>query len=225
MSTSNGRSTTASFAARLGMALLTAAACAAIVINVVFMQPPSSREATSDTARSSVRHLTMRNSLPLVSEIRVTPEDPIARLVTAGDPLVRQIQTELQGLGYYSGTADGTADARTSEAIIAYERANGLSTDGKASRSVLDHILYARHIAEAARFTASTAPLVPSEDVRKVQKALAGLGFDAGPADGVLGDKTREAIRAFQTYRGLPATGIIDAMLARELGIVLASEG
>jgi len=225
MSTSNGRSTTASFAARLVMALLTAGACTAIVVNVVFLQPLSSREASSSTAPPSIRHLAMHRSVPLVSEIRVTPEDPIARLVDTGDPLVHQIQSELQSLGYYSGAADGTANAHTKAAIIAYERDNGLNPDGKASRRVLDHILYAKHIAEAARFTASTTPVVPSEDVRKVQKTLDGLGFDAGPADGVLGDKTREAIRAFQTYRGLPATGVIDAMLARELGIVLASEG
>jgi len=224
MSTLNGRSTAASFAARLSLALLTAAACGAIVINVVFLQPMQ-HLAASDPARTSVRHLATLNNASLVSEIRVTPEDPIARLVAAGDPLVRQIQTELQGLGYYSGAASGSADDRTKAAIIAYERANGMSADGKASRQVLDHILYAKHIAEAAQFTASTAPVAPSEDVRKVQKALAGLGFDAGPADGVMGDKTRQAIRDFQTYRGLPATGVIDAMLARELGIVLASEG
>lgn len=225
MSTSNGRSTTASFAARLVVALLTAAACTAIIVNVVFLQPLSSREAANTPDPPAIRHAAARNSVPLVSEIRVTPEDPIARLVAAGDPLVRQIQTELQGLGYYSGIVDGTSDAPTKAAIIAYERASGLSPDGKASRRVLDHILYSKHIAEAARFTASTTAAVPSEDVRKVQTALNGLGFDAGPADGVLGDKTREAIRAFQTYRGLPASGVIDAMLARELGVVLASEG
>ncbi len=225
MKTKTGRSTTASFAARSGVALLTAAACTAIMVNVVFLQPLPSGETADSASVPVMRQAAYRNTAPLVSEIRVTPADPIAQLVTQGDPMVRQIQTELLRLGYYSGAVDGVAGASTRVAITAYERAEGLSTDGEASRQVLDHILFAKHIAEAASYTASTTPAAPSEDVRRVQKALSGLGFDAGPADGVLGDKTRQAIRAFQAYRGLPATGAIDAMLARELGIVLASEG
>ena len=77
----------------------------------------------------------------------------------------------------------------------------------------------------AAMFPASVALPAPSEDVRRVQIALSALGFDAGPADGMLGDKTREAIRAFETYRGLDKTGAVNARLARELGISLAAGG
>ena len=39
------------------------------------------------------------------------------------------------------------------------------------------------------------------------QKQLAALGFDPGPADGVVGSKTRAAIRAFQQQMGMPVTG------------------
>ena len=40
-----------------------------------------------------------------------------------------------------------------------------------------------------------------------MQRLLAELGYDPGPADGVMGPRTRAAIRAFQTTVGLPADG------------------
>ncbi|MYF07429.1 MAG: trypsin-like serine protease [Rhodospirillaceae bacterium] len=43
--------------------------------------------------------------------------------------------------------------------------------------------------------------------VASLQRALARLGYDPGPADGVLGPRSRAAIRAFQASVGLPANG------------------
>jgi len=47
-----------------------------------------------------------------------------------------------------------------------------------------------------------------------VQRILAELGYDPGPADGVMGPRTRAAIRAFQTTVGLPADGRLSNSLA-----------
>ncbi|MBM3535142.1 MAG: hypothetical protein FJX60_19135 [Alphaproteobacteria bacterium] len=47
-----------------------------------------------------------------------------------------------------------------------------------------------------------------SEVIGAVQHMLGELGYDAGRADGLLGDKTRQAIRKFQGDSGLPQTGI-----------------
>src|SRR5262245_65787325 len=46
--------------------------------------------------------------------------------------------------------------------------------------------------------------------VRQLQNALAQGGFDVGEIDGRYGPKTTDAVRAFQSARGLPATGIAD---------------
>lgn len=52
-----------------------------------------------------------------------------------------------------------------------------------------------------------------SELVSKTQAALARLGFDAGPTDGLMGAKTREAVKAFQTTLGITPTGIVSEEL------------
>jgi localization factor PodJL len=56
-----------------------------------------------------------------------------------------------------------------------------------------------------------------NELVALVQRLLAENGYDPGPADGLLGAKTIEAITAFQGKAGLPKTGEIDAGLVAAL--------
>ena len=58
----------------------------------------------------------------------------------------------------------------------------------------------------------------PSRDqVQAVQTVLNGLGYDAGPADGMAGAGTRTAIRAFQSDNGLATTGAIETSLIEAL--------
>jgi localization factor PodJL len=56
-----------------------------------------------------------------------------------------------------------------------------------------------------------------NELVALVQKLLAENGFDPGPADGMLGEQTAEAIAKFQDKAGLPKTGKIDDELVAAL--------
>ncbi len=49
-----------------------------------------------------------------------------------------------------------------------------------------------------------------AEAIAAVQRALAALGHDPGPADGQIGPRTQSAIAAFQRERGIPATGMLD---------------
>jgi membrane-bound lytic murein transglycosylase B len=56
-----------------------------------------------------------------------------------------------------------------------------------------------------------------TDDIEEMQTLLADLGYDAGPADGIPGSRTKAAIRAFQSARGLPADGhhsssVLDAL-------------
>lgn len=68
---------------------------------------------------------------------------------------------------------------------------------------------------------AASTPLLAADSIRDVQARLQEKGFDPGPVDGMMGPKTREAIRAFQTANGLPATGRLDEETQKKLGVEL----
>ena len=61
--------------------------------------------------------------------------------------------------------------------------------------------------------------------VAEVQRALAALGFDPGPADGAFGRKTRRAVLAFQRSSGLKATGRVNRQTIAMLNRALAGLG
>lgn len=58
---------------------------------------------------------------------------------------------------------------------------------------------------------------VPELLVKAVQRELGTRGYDVGPADGKLTDKTRAAISAYQEHEGLPVTGKASDELLRHI--------
>lgn len=56
--------------------------------------------------------------------------------------------------------------------------------------------------------SASGGAAAASEDVREAQRLLNQLGYDVGPPDGVMGARTRAALRQFQTDQRLGADGV-----------------
>jgi S1-C subfamily serine protease len=65
------------------------------------------------------------------------------------------------------------------------------------------------------------APSAASQ-VREVQSLLGSLGYDPGPVDGVMGQKTRAAIRGFQEDAGLSVDGNVTEVLVAALRFALA---
>src|SRR5438105_9753190 len=55
--------------------------------------------------------------------------------------------------------------------------------------------------------------------VARVQARLARVGYYAGPIDGVMGSRTRYAIRAYEYRHGLPVDGRIDGRLLARMGL------
>ena len=55
------------------------------------------------------------------------------------------------------------------------------------------------------------------EAVTYIQNFLNANGYDSGPADGILGDKTANAIRNYQADHGLEATGQISDQFLAEI--------
>jgi membrane-bound lytic murein transglycosylase B len=60
-------------------------------------------------------------------------------------------------------------------------------------------------------------PPLSMDDRAGAQRALAALGYDPGTADGVIGVNTRQALRAWQKSRGLPADGHLTQALSQQL--------
>ena len=72
--------------------------------------------------------------------------------------------------------------------------------------------------ANAKGSAAATArSLQPDKTVRQAQTLLAELGYDPGPADGLLGSRTVQAIREYQKAAGLPVNGKVSARLMESL--------
>lgn len=64
-------------------------------------------------------------------------------------------------------------------------------------------------------------PGATGESVRKVQRALAGAGFDPGPIDCIFGSHTTAAVHAFQLASGLVADGLVGPQTLVELELQL----
>ena len=62
-------------------------------------------------------------------------------------------------------------------------------------------------------------------DRRRIQVGLRAYGLDPGPADGVFGAGTRAAIRDWQAARGMPSTGYLNEVEARDLIFLGGSRG
>ncbi len=62
-------------------------------------------------------------------------------------------------------------------------------------------------------------------NVKQVQEALKDKGFDPGPIDGVMGQKTQEALKSFQQSKNLKVTGRLDSETAQQLGVSSSISG
>ncbi len=134
-----------------------------------------------------------------------------------GDPrqVTREIQSALAAKGYETGGQDGIAGPVTQAAILAYEIDNALPLTAEPSDALLNLIK------EGRRGPATNAALAPGAKaealIRTVQTSLTKLGYNAGRADGRLGEATIAAIRAFEKQQAMPDTGRISGDLVSRL--------
>jgi hypothetical protein len=66
-------------------------------------------------------------------------------------------------------------------------------------------------------FAPQAAEAASQWEIQQAQEMLNTLGYDAGTADGFMGARTRNAIRAFESDMGLSMTGTVDQFLLDEL--------
>ena len=74
---------------------------------------------------------------PTAAPVTPTPTPPSLQRGFKGSDAVRSVQKRLKELGYYKGSADGDFGPATEEAVKAFQRANGLTPDGKVGQKTL----------------------------------------------------------------------------------------
>jgi peptidoglycan hydrolase-like protein with peptidoglycan-binding domain len=142
-----------------------------------------------------------------------------------GSLLVKDVQTALATRGFYSGPIDGQAGPSTAAAIRDFEQAEGLTPTGVASEKVLVRALLGPSASASVTTTTTTRvpPPAPTHaiaanvDVKRIQQALADLGYGPLTVDGKAGGQTASAIRRFRLDHGLPVNGDIDDRLVATL--------
>lgn len=137
---------------------------------------------------------------------------------------MRDIQDRLGALGF---DPDGDVRAEfgeaTREAVVAFQKAKGLETDGVVGPDTW-RALYEAGYRLGDRILFMRRPMMRGEDVAEVQSRLNGLGFDCGKVDGIFGRQTESAVIDFQHNRHLAEDGRVGPEVVTELRLVTRGE-
>ncbi len=142
-----------------------------------------------------------------------TPSRPASKLT-------RAVQRELTSQGYEPGPVDGVEGLMTHAAIMAFQYDNGVAPTGRPTEALLKQIIlggpsHAQPDTETEKGVENRRRVI-----KTVQLKLRELGYKAGAATGVMDEETRAAIREFEKYSGLVATGRVSGRLIGKLSNV-----
>ena len=139
---------------------------------------------------------------------------------------VADLQSFLTVAGYDSGPADGVFGPRTRGAVTAFQLGRGITGDGAVggeTRAAISRLGGDGGL--EGLLDPGAAVLRPGEArgemVRLLQEWLEIAGYDPGPADGVYGDMTADAVSDFQTAAGLTVDGKVGPNTRRALAAAL----
>jgi peptidoglycan hydrolase-like protein with peptidoglycan-binding domain len=141
---------------------------------------------------------------------------------SAADPVfvdaqtVRHAQKTLNDRGFRTGGVDGRMGPQTQAALVNFQRAEKLQPTGKLDGATLKALDLEKGGPSAS---ANAAGRYPASTIRKAQETLSARGYKAGPANGVLGDETRAALRQFQKSENIAVTGRLNPRTLAHLGI------
>jgi peptidoglycan hydrolase-like protein with peptidoglycan-binding domain len=173
----------------LYLVLLAIAAVTAVVALVVFDN--NENDATTTVEVSQAPDDAANTSTTTASTTATTAPSGSASVA-----IVKEIQTDLTTLGYYSGPIDGNYGTETTDAVKAFQTDAGLTPDGRYGPET--------HAAVQAALGDEQ-----SGTVVQIQTALKDLGWYEGEIDGDYGPQTIQAVKDIQTFLGVTADGIV----------------
>ena len=140
----------------------------------------------------------------------------------SGTEVVR-VQDRLAELGYFDASSTGFFGPITTRAVQSFQRSQGLTPDGVVGAQTIAALFNTPSPASTTPQTPSTPAISSSPESQsssftaeanpstaQLQQDLLLLGFDVGKVDGLFGDKTVSALKAFQTSVGLEPNGFPD---------------
>ncbi len=125
------------------------------------------------------------------------------------------LQRRLKELGYLTSSVDGYFGSKTYRAVRSFQSRNGITVTGVAD-SYTQQVLYSGS-AKAASGSSSGSSVgyrllywgCKGDAVKKLQNALLSAGYkQVRTADGIFGQWTYDAVRAYQKDHGLSVDGI-----------------
>ena len=143
-------------------------------------------------------------------------DDDSLRMGDSGSA-VKNLQTKLKKLGYYSGTVDSTFGSGTYAAVRAFQQKNGLTADGVAGSETLKKLDSAYKNADSDKDDDSLRKGATGSAVKDLQTKLKKLGFYNAYVDGSYGDTTVAAVKAFQKKYNLTADGVAGSETLKKL--------
>ena len=127
------------------------------------------------------------------------------------------IQQFLSNNGFNPGPIDGQSGPKTKNAIISFQKENGLLADGIAGNKTKAAMRAYTGCKSENFCEARDNRSAKLDSIADVQTYLANNGFNPGIIDGKMGSYTREAIKAFQRKVGLIPDGVAGARTKSEM--------
>jgi peptidoglycan hydrolase-like protein with peptidoglycan-binding domain len=139
---------------------------------------------------------------------------------------VSNLQRNLLRLGYFNGPVTGTFGPQTQQAVILFQRRNGITADGVVGSRTRNTIVAL--INDNTGFGGDSLPNALNFGdrgplVQQLQQNLQRLGFFNTTPNGTFGPATRDAVTRFQSQNGLIPNGIADSQTLNRITQVLAS--
>lgn len=131
-----------------------------------------------------------------------------------GGAAVKDLQMKLLELGYFTGDCSAKFGKNTQDAVIEYQKWNGLEQSGECDGEMRiqlakgESISYSEAIAMEAVATLTEGDISPSVNMVKEQLAL--LGYYTGLIDTEFTHELTEAVYFFQLANGIQTTGSAD---------------
>ncbi len=127
------------------------------------------------------------------------------------------IQQFLSNNGFNPGPIDGQSGPKTKNAIISFQKENGLLADGIAGNKTKAAMRAYTGCKSENSCIARDNRSAKLDSIEDIQTYLANNGFNPGIIDGQMGSYTREAIKAFQRKVGLIPDGVAGTRTKSEM--------